>query len=63
MTASGGGDSDLMEMTLDDRRQVRPLVQTSFSEGGGVLSPDARYVTGTCILVDGGMLLPPITEI
>jgi glucose 1-dehydrogenase len=26
-------------------------------------SEDARYVTGTCILVDGGLLLPPITEI
>jgi NAD(P)-dependent dehydrogenase (short-subunit alcohol dehydrogenase family) len=26
-------------------------------------SDDARYVTGTCILVDGGMLLPPISEI
>ena len=26
-------------------------------------SDDARYVTGTWILVDGGMLLPPITEI
>ncbi|MGE3913357.1 MAG: SDR family NAD(P)-dependent oxidoreductase, partial [Chloroflexota bacterium] len=26
-------------------------------------SDEARYVTGTCILVDGGMLLPPITEI
>jgi hypothetical protein len=26
-------------------------------------SDDARYVTGTQILVDGGMLLPPITEI
>jgi NAD(P)-dependent dehydrogenase (short-subunit alcohol dehydrogenase family) len=26
-------------------------------------SEDARYVTGTCILVDGGMLLPPISEI
>ena len=26
-------------------------------------SDDARYVTGTCILVDGGLLLPPITEI
>lgn len=26
-------------------------------------SDDARYVTGTCILVDGGMLLPPIAEI
>ena len=26
-------------------------------------SDDARYVTGTYILVDGGMLLPPITEI
>ncbi len=26
-------------------------------------SDDSRYVTGTCILVDGGMLLPPITEI
>lgn len=26
-------------------------------------SDDARYVTGACILVDGGMLLPPITEI
>jgi len=23
----------------------------------------ARYVTGTCLLVDGGMLLPPISEI
>ncbi|MFN8524620.1 MAG: SDR family oxidoreductase [Chloroflexota bacterium] len=26
-------------------------------------SDDARYVTGTCILVDGGMLLPPTTDI
>jgi glucose 1-dehydrogenase len=26
-------------------------------------SDDARYVTGTCLLVDGGMLVPPITEI
>jgi len=26
-------------------------------------SDDARYVTGTCMLVDGGLLLPPITEI
>jgi NAD(P)-dependent dehydrogenase (short-subunit alcohol dehydrogenase family) len=26
-------------------------------------SDDARYVTGTQILVDGGMLLPPISEI
>lgn len=26
-------------------------------------SDDAKYVTGTCILVDGGMLLPPITDI
>jgi len=26
-------------------------------------SDDARYVTGTHILVDGGLLLPPITEI
>jgi NAD(P)-dependent dehydrogenase (short-subunit alcohol dehydrogenase family) len=26
-------------------------------------SDDARYVTGACLLVDGGMLLPPITEI
>jgi NAD(P)-dependent dehydrogenase (short-subunit alcohol dehydrogenase family) len=26
-------------------------------------SDEARYVTGTCLLVDGGMLLPPITEI
>jgi NAD(P)-dependent dehydrogenase (short-subunit alcohol dehydrogenase family) len=26
-------------------------------------SEDARYVTGTCLLVDGGMLLPPVTEI
>ena len=26
-------------------------------------SDDARYVTGTCILVDGGMLIPPITDI
>jgi NAD(P)-dependent dehydrogenase (short-subunit alcohol dehydrogenase family) len=26
-------------------------------------SDDARYVTGTCILVDGGILLPPVTEI
>jgi NAD(P)-dependent dehydrogenase (short-subunit alcohol dehydrogenase family) len=28
-----------------------------------LVSDDARYVTGTCLLVDGGMLLPPITEI
>ena len=26
-------------------------------------SDDARYVTGTCLLLDGRMLLPPITEI
>jgi NAD(P)-dependent dehydrogenase (short-subunit alcohol dehydrogenase family) len=26
-------------------------------------SDAARYVTGTCLLVDGGLLLPPITEI
>jgi glucose 1-dehydrogenase len=26
-------------------------------------SDDARYVTGTCILVDGGMLIPPITNV
>ena len=26
-------------------------------------SDESRYVTGTCLLVDGGMLLPPITEI
>ena len=26
-------------------------------------SDDARYVTGTCILVDGGLLLPPFSEI
>ncbi len=26
-------------------------------------SDDARYVTGTYVLVDGGMLVPPITEI
>ena len=26
-------------------------------------SDEARYVTGTCLLVDGGFLLPPITEI
>ncbi len=26
-------------------------------------SEDARYVTGTCILVDGGLLIPPITDI
>jgi glucose 1-dehydrogenase len=26
-------------------------------------SDDARYVTGTCILVDGGLLLPAVTEI
>lgn len=26
-------------------------------------SDEARYVTGTCLLVDGGMLLSPVTEI
>jgi NAD(P)-dependent dehydrogenase (short-subunit alcohol dehydrogenase family) len=26
-------------------------------------SDEARYVTGTCVLVDGGMLLPPVSEI
>jgi glucose 1-dehydrogenase len=26
-------------------------------------SDDARYVTGTCLLVDGGLLLPAVTEI
>lgn len=33
--------------------------------GGAVYlaSDDARYVTGTCILVDGGLLIPPITDI
>jgi NAD(P)-dependent dehydrogenase (short-subunit alcohol dehydrogenase family) len=28
-----------------------------------LVSDEARYVTGTCLLVDGGMLLPPVTEI
>jgi NAD(P)-dependent dehydrogenase (short-subunit alcohol dehydrogenase family) len=28
-----------------------------------LVSDEARYVTGTCLLVDGGMLLPPTTEI
>jgi len=28
-----------------------------------LVSDEARYVTGTCLLVDGGMLLPPIAEI
>ena len=41
---SGAGDNDLMEMTLDDRRQVRPLVRTSFNEGQGAVSPDARWL-------------------
>jgi len=27
------------------------------------MTAEARYVTGAHILVDGGMLLPPITEI
>ena len=26
-------------------------------------SDDARYVTGACLVVDGGLLLPPVTEI
>jgi len=26
-------------------------------------SDDARYVTGTCILVDGGMLIPPLATV
>ncbi len=26
-------------------------------------SDEAKYVTGTCILVDGGMLIPPITDV
>jgi NAD(P)-dependent dehydrogenase (short-subunit alcohol dehydrogenase family) len=26
-------------------------------------SDDARYVTGTCLLVDGGMLISPITDV
>jgi serine/threonine-protein kinase len=46
-TPSDAGDPDLMEMTLDDRRQVRPLVRTSFSENLGAVSPDARWLAYT----------------
>jgi serine/threonine-protein kinase len=43
-TPSGQGDTDLMEMTLDDRRQIRPLVRTSFNEANGAVSPDGRWL-------------------
>jgi serine/threonine-protein kinase len=46
-TPSDAGDPDLMEMILDDRRQVRPLVRTRFSENLGAVSPDARWLAYT----------------
>lgn len=47
--------------------QQVPLGHGHPSDIGGaavyLASDDARYVTGTCILVDGGLLIPPITDI
>jgi serine/threonine-protein kinase len=35
---------DLAALWLDGPRQVLPLVQTSFNEGGGIVSPDGRWL-------------------
>jgi serine/threonine-protein kinase len=43
-TPSSAGDTDMMEMILDDRRQARPLVRTTFNEGNGAVSPDGRWL-------------------
>src|SRR5262249_53562278 len=42
-TAPKTGD-DVMQMTLDATRRVTPLVQSSFSERNGILSPDGRWL-------------------
>ncbi len=35
---------DIMELQLDETRRVRPLVQSSFAERNGVVSPDGRWL-------------------
>jgi eukaryotic-like serine/threonine-protein kinase len=35
---------DVMQLTLDGTRRVTPLVQSSFSERNGILSPDGRWL-------------------
>ena len=42
-TAPKTGD-DVMQMTLDGTRRVTPLVQSSFSERNGILSPDGHWL-------------------
>ena len=46
----GGSDSlitfDVMMLTMNDRR-VQPLVQTSFNERNGEVSPDGRWLAGS----------------
>ena len=42
-TGAKTGD-DVMQMTLDGTRRVTPLVQSSFAERNGVISPDGRWL-------------------
>jgi serine/threonine-protein kinase len=42
-TASKTGD-DVMQMMLDGTRRVTPLVQSTFAERNGVVSPDGRWL-------------------
>ena len=42
--ASPPGNMDIMEMSLDGSRRVRGLVQTPFTDIGGEISPDGRWL-------------------
>jgi hypothetical protein len=35
---------DVMQMTLDGTRRITPLVQSSFTERNGIISPDGRWL-------------------
>jgi serine/threonine protein kinase len=38
------GDNEIVELALDDTRRITPLVQARISTGGGVLSPEGRWL-------------------